>query len=206
MIEDTVRDTRIVGSIYQGIFGSYDPMPSECSSGNCAWDPFESLGICNSCTEVTAATLDTETCIDGDHTPGERKLMNRTCEYHTPMGCQLNGMATNYAVPYSRSSYRWHTLWNSTSCSKSSWAEKESLGIVSIAALTFAEYEEAFVGEPFVWMESAHECTLSWCVKGYDSTKTQSGILTDEFTHSVPLTLMTSGPCKNSTVNGLTLE
>jgi hypothetical protein len=197
---DKVKDTKIIGAIHQAVFESNTAMPIHCPSGDCAWEPYKSLGICNSCADVTAATNITRVCEDGPGTSwDETKMLNRTCQYETPSGYQIGGNAVNWY--YMRDYEQYHTLWNSTTY----WddfrhGEHESppdQGLATVAALKFVEYDDVRVASPEIWLESAHECTFSWCVIEYSSTNAKNGQLSDEATHSVPLTRLDSAPCHN---------
>jgi hypothetical protein len=183
------------------MFGSHTAMPFDCPSGNCAWESYKSLGICNSCVDVTTATNATRVCEDGEHAPwNETKIQNRTCQYETPSGYRISGGAVNWY--FMRSYEQYHTLWNSTTY----WEDfrdgeyetpPDHQGLATIAALKFVEYDDWDVGSPEIWLESAHECTLSWCAMEYGSTNGKNGKLSDEPTHSTPLTNLASVACHN---------
>ena len=181
------------------MFGSYDTTPYDCTSGECSWEPFESIGVCSTCRDVTAATNDTMTCVEGHMTHNQSLVTNRTCHYQTPSGYQLDGQASNYGVM--RSAWRHHTLWNSTT--QLNWrfgnTEDPQFGISTFAALRFSEYDDVAVARPEIWLESAHECTLSWCAKQFGSSAVRAGSLHDEPTLSTLLSSMVSAPCRNVT-------
>jgi hypothetical protein len=175
-------------------------MPFDCPSGDCAWEPYKSLGICNSCVDVTAATNTTRVCKDGPHGLwNESQIMNRTCQYETPSGYRIGGAATNYN--FMREYQQYHTLWNSTANwdtnRNGSYEKPPDEGIMTVAALKFDEYDDSHVASPEIWLESAHECSLSWCAMEYGSTNAKNGKLSDEPTHSMPLTQLANPPCHN---------
>lgn len=76
-----------------------------------------------------------------------------------------------------------HTLWNSTTYwqgwPRSAGEPRPDEGIATIAALKFVEYDDTVVGRPEVWLESGHECTISWCALDYDATQSTNGHLQD---------------------------
>lgn len=177
-------------------------MPFDCPSGDCAWEPYKSLAICNSRSDVTAATNATricEICRHG-HPWDETEIQNRTCRYETPSGYRVSGGAVNWHVMSQYEQY--HTLWNSTTY----WDNFRNgvymetprdirRELATIAALKFGEYDDWVVDSPEIWLESAHECTLSWCAVEYNSTGAKNGQLSDEPTHSTPLTRLDKIPC-----------
>ena len=138
-------------------------------------------------------------CIEGHEAYNKSLVTNRTCQYQTPLGYQLEGQATNYGVM--RSSWRHHTLWNSTT--QLDWhfgsTEDPQFGISTFAALKFSEYDDVAVARPEIWLESAHECTLSWCAKQFGASAVRGGSLDDEPTLSTPLSSMVDAPCRNIT-------
>lgn len=137
------------------------------------------------------------TCVDAHMTYNQSLVTNRTCQYQTPSGYQLDGQATNYGVM--RSSWRHHTLWNSTTQLDWELIEDPQFGISTFAALKFSEYDDVAVARPEIWLESAHECTLSWCAQQFGSSAVRAGSLDDEPTSSTLLSSMVSAPCRNVT-------
>ena len=180
------------------MFGSNTAMPFDCPSGDCTWESYKSLGICSSCVDVTAATNTTRVCEDGEPprwAPTEVK--NRTCHYETPSGYRLDGRATNWF--FMRDYEQYHTLWNSTTEWENprdgEYQTPPDQGIATIATLKFVEYDDMRVARPEIWLESAHECTLSWCAIEYGSSNAENGQLNDEPTHSTPLTRLDKIAC-----------
>jgi hypothetical protein len=187
--------------MYQGIFGSEPRISFDCPSGDCTWAPFESMGICNTCVDVTVLTNDTRSCEDGGHAswnPGN-PLQSRTCHYETPLGYRVDGQAVNWNFMNTFEQY--HTLWNSTTYwqtwPRSQGQSKPENGIATVAALKFAEYDDTVVGGHEVWLESAHECTISWCAMDFDATKAQNGHLREE-PSSAPLIFLDKAPCHSN--------
>jgi len=86
-----------------------------------------------------------------------------------------------------------HTLWNSTTYwqgwPRSTDQIRPNEGIAIIAALKFVEYDDTTIGRPEVWLESAHECTISWCALDFDATQSTNGHLHDE-SRSTPLVVL----------------
>ena len=66
-------------AIMQGLWSSEDmSFEPKCSSGNCTWDPFPSIGICSQCADLTSiAKLNCSL-------PGPEKNFNKTCHIALP--------------------------------------------------------------------------------------------------------------------------
>lgn len=93
---------------------------------------------------------------------------------------------------------QYHTLWNSTTLwqtwPRSAGETKPNDGIATIAALKFVEYDDTIIARPEVWLESAHECTISWCAMDFDATESKNGRLRDE-SRSTPLAFLDKASC-----------
>jgi hypothetical protein len=117
--------------------------------------------------------------------------MTRTCHYQTPLGYWVDGQAANWNFMTDYEQH--HTLWNSTTYWPTwprSWHQSAPQdGIAIIAALKFVEYDDTVIGRPEVWLESAHECTISWCALNFDATQSTNGHLRDE-SRLTPLVLL----------------
>ena len=176
--------------MYQGIFGPHTSISFDCPSGDCTWEPYESIGICNTCVDVTTATNATRICEEGGHASWEpgNPLMTRTCHYETPLGYRVDGQAANWKFMTDYEQH--HTLWNSTTYwqgwPRSAGEPRPDEGIAIIAALKFAEYDDTAIDRPEVWLESAHECTISLCALDYDGSQSTNGHLQDN-SRSTPL-------------------
>lgn len=156
------------------------------------------MGICNKCVDVTAATNASISCEDGGHASWDsaNPLMSKTCHYQTPLGYRVDGQAANWN--FMGSYEQRHTLWNSTTYwqewPRSAGEKEPDVGIATIAALKFVEYDDAIIARPEIWLESAHECTISWCAMAFNSTRSENGHLRDDST-STPLVFLDKLPC-----------
>ena len=143
--------------------------------------------------DVTTATNATRICEEGERASWEPgyPLMTRICHYETPLGYRVDGQAANWKFMTDYEQH--HTLWNSTTYwqgwPRSADELRPDEGIAIIAALKFAEYDDTVVGRPEVWLESAHECTISWCALNFDGTQSTNGHLLDE-SRSTPLVVL----------------
>jgi len=82
-------------AIYNGLYGSNTSMsvPTDCSSGNCTWPLFTSLGMCSTCADVTPQTI--RSCKARlVHPPNETdpnwKYTEMNCTYTLPYSTYLN--------------------------------------------------------------------------------------------------------------------
>ncbi|CZT17863.1 uncharacterized protein RCC_03699 [Ramularia collo-cygni] len=87
----------MTNSIYAGMFHGTSKSQVEhiCSTANCTWDTFQSLGVCSQCTNET--DLATGTCLSSNIT-GSAGLVTNTeqnCTYTTPNGTALEA-STSY--------------------------------------------------------------------------------------------------------------
>lgn len=75
-----------------------------------------------------------------------------------------------------------------------SWGESApDDGIATIAALKFVEYDDTIIASPEIWLESAHECTISWCAMNFEATESENGHLHDD-SESTPLVFLDKAP------------
>lgn len=52
--EFTLEKSLIAGA-YEGLFGDPSSMAATCVTGNCTWEPYSSLGLCNQCKDVSTS-------------------------------------------------------------------------------------------------------------------------------------------------------
>jgi hypothetical protein len=105
-----------------------------------------------------------------------------------------------------RDNAKYHTLWNSTGLwdyrNKGSAPQNE--GIATIAATKFGYYDDQKIMNHAIWLESAYECTMSWCAKEYDGTAAKAGSLVDEPSKETLLTSVRNANCSYIYTNGTT--
>lgn len=138
MIENKMR-----GAIYGGLFGvtktptpMYSPL---CSTGNCTWDPYTSLGVCHRCQNISSAFQ-----LNGsrDDKP------NDFVAWLAPNGFQLNAehlMKTSTVLP----SLNYSALKNPIAVLFSAFFPPGSYGLDDLP--------------------TAHECVLFFCVRAYNA-------------------------------------
>ena len=78
----------MAAAVMTGIYGFETPIPFQCTSSNCTFPDFTSLGVCDECENVTASTI--ETC---NSTGGFQHF----CYYQLPSGAILSGTAQDDA-------------------------------------------------------------------------------------------------------------
>jgi L-lactate permease len=77
------------GAIQNGLYTLKSPVEFTCTTANCTWPTFYTVGICSSCTNVTAKV--NATCIDtGESTMGGATRGGR-CNFTLPSGLTLHG-------------------------------------------------------------------------------------------------------------------
>jgi hypothetical protein len=83
---------REIAAIMSGVFHGTEALEADysCSTGNCTWDPFDTLGICSKCFNLTE--LVTPDCANLSMTDGIRQ----TCTYYVFEGEEIY---TEYKIP-----------------------------------------------------------------------------------------------------------
>ncbi|KAK1579917.1 uncharacterized protein LY79DRAFT_521731 [Colletotrichum navitas] len=136
-------------AVYNGLFAEngkpWLSLPVNCQTGNCTWEPFETLGVCNSCVDITEFM--TRTCEDGSMPEG-----NLTeCGWSVPLGAKLKTHAEVFSMTP---------------------IFPRGLGDMSystIMKLVFmgTENQEGVAGDLAPW---ARQCTLQACVQTVSSS------------------------------------
>lgn len=164
----------MVAAIYAGIFfgssldseislTSLDVIPT-CSTGNCTFPPFQSLAVCSSCENITAAL--NMTCHNDTALP---ELISNICRLSLPNGLMVNTTNGNisgavassgYFAPVGRSKYG-NSLLNFSMIIGPSTDQSGNLFRI----------------------DSATQCFLYWCVNQYES-RVENGRLHEETTGS----------------------
>lgn len=74
-------------AIYTGIFGQTSFETLTCPTGNCTWPDLATIGVCNSCENITLTTE--KHCYSG--ASPENDTYSDGCKYKTPSGVELSG-------------------------------------------------------------------------------------------------------------------
>lgn len=90
-------------AVYNGLFAEngkpWLSLPFNCPTGNCIWEPFDSLAVCNSCIDMSAYM--TRYCANGTPKDGD----TAECGWSLPSGAVLNSsdiafsMTSEVSVP-----------------------------------------------------------------------------------------------------------
>ncbi|KAI1136083.1 hypothetical protein F5Y05DRAFT_123476 [Hypoxylon sp. FL0543] len=130
-------------AIYDGILaGTVSNLPGPCSTANCAWPPFPTLGVCGNCTESLFRT----TCD-----------FHNGCTYAMPSGTSVS----NQGGPASEITFTVAPSGGSINVFNSnSQAFFSAFDILSVSQT------------PLATMVRAHECLLWFCLQSFNITVT----------------------------------
>jgi hypothetical protein len=147
-----------------------------CSSGNCTWPEYGSLGICSSCEDFSNKAQ--KTCTPGD------EINTIYCDYSLPSeGITLSTVM----ITPSTNDTAGGTIMNSTVAS--SGLRPRVLTRIGILRVDEDEYEQMrkhpnnYTDVP----KSIHVCELDWCLKEYESAKVNNGVLEESLQTNPPL-------------------
>lgn len=166
LLEISLLMNRMIGCNHEWHLCPDAPIQFSCSSGNCNWTQFQSLGVCSSCSNVTANTI--QSC----YTVRFHIIDSYSCNYTTSSGSelQLNTSQLGYSLETG-------TLF-SINASK----PDDGARLVKYAAINLTYIDQQTGG----W--EATECSLSWCAKTYENTTVVNGTLNLEPSSAVELT------------------
>ncbi|KAL6159985.1 hypothetical protein ACJBU6_02396 [Exserohilum turcicum] len=149
-------------AVYNGLFAENNrPAASlqfQCQSGNCAWEPFESLAVCHECTDIS--NLITRYC------PPELGLSPNisTCGWQVPQGALLNTSSDVFSM---------------TSFIPSAYGDMPYSTMIRLVFIGTESYDRPDVVNPW-----AKQCTLQACVNTI-SAAVINGTHQENITHSV---------------------
>jgi hypothetical protein len=153
-----------------------------CSSGNCTWPEYGSLGICSSCEDFSNKAQ--RTCTPGD------EINTIYCDYSLPSkGITLSTVM----ITPSTNDIAGGTIMNSTVAL--SGLRPRGLTRIGILRVDEDEYEQMrkhpnnYTDVP----KSIHVCELEWCLKEYKSAEVNNGVLEELLQTNPPLLQDTFG-------------
>ncbi|TEA15629.1 hypothetical protein C8034_v001501 [Colletotrichum sidae] len=83
-------------AVYNGLFAEngkpWLSLPVNCQTGNCTWEPFETLGVCNTCVDMSEFM--TRSCEDGSEPDGDKT----GCGWSVPVGARLKTHADVFSM------------------------------------------------------------------------------------------------------------
>ncbi|KAF2678905.1 hypothetical protein K458DRAFT_315808 [Lentithecium fluviatile CBS 122367] len=149
-------------AVYNGLFAENNrPAASlsfTCQSGNCAWEPFESLAICHECTDISS--LVTRYC------PPELGLVPNasSCGWQVPQGAHLNTSSDVFGM---------------TSFIPSAYGDMTHATLIRIVFMGTEAHDKPDELNPW-----AKLCSLQACVNTLSSSVV-NGTLEENITHTV---------------------
>lgn len=172
--------------ILKGLLGSPPLLSYTCSSSNCSWSDFPSLGVCSSCTNVTS-NCSVKVIPDQDRTFHE-------ANYTTSRGITLPITASvfGHAIP---------AIVMSGNMTKKGRMNFTDIAFVAMANASGPSVWDHSISEYKYRQPDITECRISWCARFYSGLKMVSGHVSYGF---YPLTIATSKT--NGTFNSYTTE
>ncbi|KAI8946749.1 hypothetical protein F4801DRAFT_42180 [Xylaria longipes] len=141
-------------AVYNGLFAENGrpgaALAFECQSGNCTWDPYNTLGVCAECVDLTPFIR--EYCAVGE-SPGD-------CGWQVPQGAKLTDNTEVFSM---------------TSQIPAARGDQPHSSIVRLIFMGTEAYDGR-AGETKPW---ARQCTLSACAQKLE-TRVSNGILTEK--------------------------
>jgi len=156
----------VQGAVMNGLYTLGSPVTFTCTTANCTWPTFYSLGICSSCTNVTHNA--NATCVPSSSGSGQ------TCDYTLPSGLETSsshGMGSGVGDV---------TLLNATARARMDITDR----LVEIGAVRMPNWPLYADGIPGVF-----DCRLSWCAKRYSNVVVSNGKIATPDIRSWPLEL-----------------
>ncbi|KAK7714007.1 hypothetical protein SLS57_007294 [Botryosphaeria dothidea] len=174
-----------------------------CSTGNCSWPDFNTLGICSTCRNVTSECkkkpITLKTPDPAKNESGTPEVVN---QHITPGGIVLNisapfeiseeedGMTTTYG--YNQGSG--NLITGNVSDSESQYdAKNQSIITLAVAntSRTSDKFDEAgmYGREPLVYSDTPDilECSLVWCAKSFRNVRVVNGTMGPYIVNNVEL-------------------
>ena len=135
-------------AVYGSLFlGSLKTTTASCTSGNCTWPPFQTLGVCNRCTDVSALIQKSEVPNPDWISDEDTNISKTKTSYHIPNG--LNVTLPNHVLCYEP-------------------AIVNANGSTILTQLPMINFTIANVS--IMSTEKAYECDVHWCIKTYNSS------------------------------------
>ncbi|KAK2056872.1 hypothetical protein LY76DRAFT_547640 [Colletotrichum caudatum] len=136
-------------AVYNGLFAEngkpWLSLPVSCQTGNCTWEPFETLGVCNSCVDITEFM--NRACEDGSMPEGSMK----ECGWSVPLGAKLKTHADVFSM---------------TPIFPQGLGDMPYSTIMKLVFMG-TEKQEGVAGDLAPW---ARQCTLQACVQTLNSS------------------------------------
>ncbi|KAI0803535.1 hypothetical protein GGR55DRAFT_387037 [Xylaria sp. FL0064] len=141
-------------AVYNGLFAENDRPNSalafECQSGNCTWDPYDTLAVCDECVDLTPFIQ--EYCALGE--------TSNNCGWQVPQGAKLTDRTEVFSM---------------TSQIPTARGDQPHSSIVRLIFMG----TEAYDGKPGETKPWARQCLLSACVQTIE-TRVSNGVLSEK--------------------------
>ena len=145
---EPVAEYAMQQAVYGSLFlGSLKTMTASCTSGNCTWPPFQTLGVCNRCADVSALIQQSEVPNPDWISDEDINVPKTKTSYHIP-----NGL--NVTLP-NRVLYSEPAIVNANG----------STVLTQLPMINFTIANMSIMST-----EKAYECNVHWCVKTYNSS------------------------------------
>ncbi|KAK7750079.1 hypothetical protein SLS62_007947 [Diatrype stigma] len=155
-------------AVYNGLFAENGrpgaALAFECQSGNCTWDPYETLGVCHECHSLTSYITQYCGASDADATGGSDGDGDG-CGWQVPGGARLASGLDVFSM---------------TSFIPSARGDAPHARILKLVFMG-TEAQDGRPGETRPW---ARECLLSACLQTLE-TRVENGVLRENVTRSV---------------------
>ncbi|KAK4951493.1 hypothetical protein LTR10_010469 [Elasticomyces elasticus] len=172
----------------------------DCPSGNCTWNEYSSLGICNFCENITReAEVSCGPLRHSAQTNHSDFLADLgLCTYRVPSGVGEDDFFWTLWAPLfdnfengtrqsNSKSYYPSTWWNTTV--SSSYYEGVSSGLANITNLVFADSITNYTSLDMAYsvLPNITRCSMTWCKQTFSASSVENGTLHDRSTSNVPI-------------------
>jgi hypothetical protein len=183
-VQDLNVDMAMQGAVQNGLYNLSSPMTFGCTTANCTWPTFYTLGMCSSCNNVTDRV--NVSCEGSKHS--NLSIVGK-CNFTFPSGLTVYGQYSSSTIGKSG------PLLNATAESRGHHFINE-LGnltdlLVVVGITRFREEWQRNTGP------EAFECRLSWCAKRYSKVKVTKGEIFTPDIRTWPLTSPSVSPLRN---------
>ncbi|KAF2139232.1 uncharacterized protein K452DRAFT_310684 [Aplosporella prunicola CBS 121167] len=169
-----LKNSDLQGAFIRGIFNLPYPIDYFCSTGNCTWPDYTTLGLCSSCKNVTL-----------ESTPNKDYTAIYDAFYSTKVK-NCDGCRFTYETPENN-----HMLFNSVcTCASprtiiSGNATLNRFANKSLTAIAIVKVNSSLGGDSS--LPDVTECKISWCAKAYRGVRVVNGTMPPYSVNEVPL-------------------
>ena len=202
--------------VLTGLSNTESNVQYSCPSAHCSWPPYESLGLCTKCWDVTKQVQTICNNITIPWTPPREELhpQNASIGFYTLPSDASGFKVTTFATLWDK--LEGATVWtavvkfNSSTQPGPLWQKMESVGarvshgvlgsstmLMRLNSMRFAD-DQSFstLAEATLAIPEITVCDLVWCANTYASSRVDSGVLYDIPTTSTPINV-DFGDCMN---------